>query len=91
MNAQNAASTADTPDPLEHLASALFRQAAEQPGAPWQAARIHAELLREMGRPAEALAWLKSILPTLPADDPAARREVVQQRIRELESLVGSP
>lgn len=69
-------------------AARLFRLAAEQPGAPWHAARIHAELLRELDRPAEALAWLRRILPTLPADDPAARRGVVEQRIRELESLV---
>lgn len=69
-------------------AARLFRLAAEQPGAPWHAARIHAELLRELGRPAEALAWLRGILPSLPVDDPAARRQVVAQRIRELESLV---
>jgi hypothetical protein len=69
-------------------AAHLFRLAAEQPGAPWHAARIHAELLRELGRPAEALAWLRALLPSLPAGDPAARREVVEQRIRELESRV---
>lgn len=66
-------------------AARLFRQAAEQPGAPYYAARVHAELLRELGRPAEALAWLQQILPTLPADDPAARREVVLERIKGLE------
>jgi tetratricopeptide (TPR) repeat protein len=66
-------------------AARLFRQAAEQPGAPYYAARVHAELLRELGRPAEALAWLKQIVPTLPADDPAARREVVLERIKGLE------
>lgn len=66
-------------------AARLFRLAAEQPGAPYYAARVHAELLRELGRPAEALAWLKQILPTLPADDPAARREVVLERIKGLE------
>ena len=70
-------------------AAELFRLAAEQPGAPYHAARIHAELLRELGRPAEALAILREILPGLPADDPAARREVVEQRIKELESLLG--
>lgn len=67
-------------------AAALFRLAAEQPGAPYHAARIHGELLRELGRPQEALAWLRGVLPGLPADDPAARREVVEQRIRELEA-----
>ncbi|WP_069962651.1 hypothetical protein [Lacunisphaera limnophila] len=70
-------------------AARLFRLAAEQPGAPWQAARLHAEMLRLLGRPAEALAWLRQILPGLPADDPAARREVVVQRIAELERLTG--
>jgi hypothetical protein len=70
-------------------AARLFRQAAEQPAAPYYAARIHAELLREMGRPDEALVWLRRILPGLPADDPAARRDVVEQRIKELESVVG--
>ncbi len=66
-------------------AARLFRQAAEQPGAPYYAARIHAELLRELGRPAEALAWLTQILPGLPADDPAAQRAVVLERIKGLE------
>jgi len=66
-------------------AARLFRQAAEQPGAPYYTARIHAELLRELGRPAEALAWLRQILPTLAADDPAAQRAVVLERIKGLE------
>ncbi len=70
-------------------AARLFRMAAEQPGAPWHAARIHGELLRTLGRPAAALAWLRQILPGLPADDPAAQREVVEQRIRELERELG--
>lgn len=70
-------------------AATLFRQAAEQPGAPWHAARIHAELLRELGRPREALDWLRRILPGLPADDPAACRDVVLQRIAELERETG--
>jgi hypothetical protein len=69
-------------------AARLFRQAAEQPDAPYYAARIHAELLRELGRPAEALAWLRHILPGLPADDPAAQRAVVVARIKGLEQVV---
>lgn len=68
-------------------AARCYRRAAEQPGAPYYAARIHGELLRELGRPAEALAWLRQILPALPAHDPAARREVVVARIAELERL----
>jgi hypothetical protein len=66
-------------------AARLFRQAAAQPGAPYYAARIHAELLRELGRPAEALAWLRQVVSGLPADDPAAQRAVVLARIKGLE------
>ena len=66
-------------------AARCYRLAAEQPGAPYYAARLHAELLAELGRPQEALVWLRQILPTLPADDPAARRDVVQARIGALE------
>lgn len=67
-------------------AARYYRLASREPGAPYYTARIHAELLRALGRPQEALAWLKQILPGLPADDPAARREMVIQRIKELES-----
>ncbi len=66
-------------------AARCYRLAAEQPGAPFYAGRLHAGLLVELGRRQDALAWLRQILPTLPADDPAARREVVQARIRALE------
>lgn len=69
-------------------AARCYRRAAEQPGAPYYAARIHAELLRELGRPQEALMWLRGIWPRLPADDPAARRDVVQARIQALEQEV---
>jgi hypothetical protein len=70
-------------DPVR--AAACYRLAAEQPGAPYFAARLHAELLRELGHPREALTWLRQLLPTLPADDPSARREVVLERIQALE------
>jgi alkylated DNA nucleotide flippase Atl1 len=70
-------------------AAACYRQAAELPGAPYYAARIHGELLRELGRPAEALAWLRRVAEKLPGDDPTARREVVLERIRALEQEVG--
>ena len=71
-------------------AAQLFRQAAEQKDAPYYAARIYAELLIQLGRPIKALAWLQQILPGLPADDPAARREVVVQRIKALEAQLGA-
>ncbi len=66
-------------------AARFYRLAAEQPGAPYYAARIHAELLRELGRPQEALLWLRQVLPRLPVDDPAARCTVVLERIKVLE------
>lgn len=66
-------------------AARCYRLAAEQSGAPYYAARIHAELLSELGRPQEALLWLRQVLPKLPADDPAARRPVVLERIKALE------
>ncbi|MEO6994104.1 MAG: hypothetical protein ABI273_10765 [Lacunisphaera sp.] len=66
-------------------AAHFYRLAAEEPGAPYYAARIYGELLRELRRPAEALAWLRQTLPTLPANDPMAARELVEERIRSLE------
>jgi hypothetical protein len=71
-------------------AAEFYRRAAELPGAPWHAGRIYAELLCRTGRAREALAWLKAWLPRLPADDPAAQRELVAVRIAELERSVGS-
>jgi hypothetical protein len=66
-------------------AAHCYRLAAEAPHAPYYAARIHAELLRALGRPREARDWLQRQLPSLPADDPAACRDVVLARIRSLE------
>lgn len=71
-------------------AAEYYRLAAGQPGAPAYAARIYGELLRTLGRPREALAWLRELLPTLDAADPLARREVVLARIAELEAEVGA-
>lgn len=70
-------------------AAESYRRAYEQPGAPYYAARLHAELLRRGGRNAEALAWLVKLHPTLPANDDAAARDRVLERIRELERELG--
>lgn len=70
-------------------AARCYRLAAELPDAPYYAARIYAELLVGLGREAEALAWLERQLVTLPANDPAARREVVVERIQWLKVRVG--
>lgn len=77
-------------------AAEAYKQAALLPNAPFYAGRIHAELLRRMGRNAEAYAWLKQLYVTLPkAIDPvrgidefqveSAMAPVVLDRIRELE------
>lgn len=66
-------------------AAESYRRAAELPDAPYYAARLHGELLRRLGRPAEALAWLTQLHPRLPANVPAAAAGVVLARIRSLE------
>ena len=66
-------------------AARFYKLAAEQPDAPFYAARIYGELLRELHRPAEALAWLKLTLSKLPEHDPLAARELVLERIKSLE------
>ncbi len=66
-------------------AAEYYLKASQMPNAPYYAARIYAEMLRQLGRKEEALAHLKSILPDLPADVPAAQRSVVLHRINELE------
>lgn len=72
-------------------AAESFRRAWEQPGAPFYAARLHAEMLRRAGRPTEALAWLKKLHPTLPPNDDGAAAETVLARIRELERDLNVP
>ena len=66
-------------------AARCYREAAALPHAPYYAGRIHAELLRELGRPREALDGLRRMLPRLPADEPEACRAVVLARIEALE------
>lgn len=72
-------------------AAASYRQAWRQPRGPYYAARLHAEMLRRLGRKAEALAWLIELHPALPPHDEAAAADAVLGRIRELESELGVP
>jgi tetratricopeptide (TPR) repeat protein len=72
-------------------AAEFYKLAAEQPDAPFYAARIHAELLRELGRRQEAYQYLLRLLPTLPRDIPFAMPWVVYDRIRELEEELNIP
>ncbi len=70
-------------------AAASYRRAWEQPNAPFFAARLHAELLRRLGKKQEALAWLVTLHPQLPAIDEAAGADLVLTRIRALERELG--
>ena len=70
-------------------AAASYRRAWELPGGPVYAARLHAELLKRLGRKAEALAWLVNLHPQLPPDDEGTA--VVLGRIRDLERELGIP
>lgn len=72
-------------------AAESYRRAWEQPNAPYFAARLHAELLRRLGRKAEALAWLVKLHPQLPPDDEAAGADLVLSRIRDLEKELKIP
>ena len=70
-------------------AAASYRRAWEQPGGPDYAARLHAELLKRLGRKPEALAWLVQLHPQLPVGDEAT--EIVLGRIRDLEKDLQVP
>ena len=72
-------------------AACWYRQAATLPDAPYYAARIHAELLKRLGRPWEAYAWLRQLHPTLPPGEEAAGAPVVLGRIRDLERALEIP
>jgi len=72
-------------------AAESYRRAWAQPRAPYYAARLHAELLRRTGRKAEALAFLRTLHPTLPAADEGAAADRVFERIQELERELGVP
>lgn len=67
-------------------AAPWFLAASRLPGAPFYAARIHAELLRRSGRSAEALDFLRKLYQELPDDNPFAQKPIVLERIRELEA-----
>ena len=72
----------DLPGATEH-----YRLAALRPTAPFYAARVHAELLRQQGRERAAYDWLVALHPTLPPEreNPYAMADTVLARIRELE------
>lgn len=75
-------------------ASEYYLKAAQQPEAPYYAARIYAELLRKMGEKRQAYDWLMQLYPTLPQGPtapPSALADVVLDRIHELEAELAIP
>lgn len=70
-------------------AAPWFLRASEEPDAPYFAARIYAELLRRQGKHAEAYEFLTDLFRKLPDDDPYAQKDIILERIRELESTLG--
>ena len=72
-------------------AAIWFLKAWEKPGAPYFSARIYAELLRRQGKDAEAYAFLTELFRELPDGDPFAHKEIVLERIRDLEQTLRIP
>ena len=71
-------------------AAEWFLQASEKPGAPYFAARIYAELLRRQGKDLKAYAYLKDLHRELP-EDPYAQKDIILERIGELEDTLKIP
>jgi hypothetical protein len=78
---------------LDDLEGAIlfYRLASEQAGAPFYAARICGELLRQAGRTREAYDWLCETHRNLPRNNPMALAGHVFERIRRLETELGIP
>ena len=71
-------------------AAKWFQLAVQQPDAPYYAARIYAELLRRLGKDAEAYTFLKQLYRELP-DHPGAQKDVILERIQQLEVSLKVP
>ncbi len=63
----------------------------KQHDSPPYAARIYAELLKRMGRKMDAYHYLRELYPTLSWDHYVERKEVVKERILELEEELNIP
>jgi tetratricopeptide (TPR) repeat protein len=71
-------------------AAEWFLKGSEKPDAPYFASRIYAELLRRQGKYEEAYSYLKDLYRDLP-DDPFAQKNVILERIREVENTLNTP
>jgi tetratricopeptide (TPR) repeat protein len=68
-----------------------YKKAAEAPGGPRYLPRVYADLLDQAGRKREAYDYLRALYPTLPPHVPAAAKDVVWERLRELEDELKLP
>ena len=71
-------------------AAEWFRQAADIPGAPYYAARVYAQLLRQQGKNQQAYEYLVALFAELP-DTPHAQKGIILERIRLLEDALRVP
>lgn len=73
-------------------AAVAYREAWQKPGAPTWAARLYGEWLRESGQIEAARDWYHEVLESLPATEPEASRQLLQERLKGLERLLeGNP
>lgn len=72
-------------------AARYYKEVTGMDNAPFFANRIYAEMLKRAGRNQEAYDYLRTLYPTLPEDNPMAARDVVLDRMRELEDQLDMP
>ncbi len=68
------------------MGAKYYRMASEKNGAPYYVSRIYPEILRQIGEKRKALIWYRNLYPKLPANNPLAHKDVVLQRINDLET-----
>lgn len=78
---------------LEDYANAAryYKEVIAFENAPFFTHRIYAEMLRRSGQADKAYDYLTQLYPTLSTDNPMAARDVVLERIRELEETLDIP
>ncbi len=72
-------------------AAEYYLKAYESEDGPYYAARIYAELLRQAGREQEAYDFYRKHYAEVPDDDPRAMKDIVLERIREIEEDTNMP
>ena len=68
-----------------------FLKASELPAAPYYAARRYADLLQLQGLNQQAYLFLKQLHQKLPNEDPYAQKNIVLERIQQLEASLQLP